>query len=478
MANSQNQNTPHAARNVDPSTNRAMFVRAIPPLLILACGIAAFWGSSKYLRKEPDMGSQTVAAPVVKVATVRDHEGGMTLEADGVVVPYRQINLAAEVAGRVVEQSEVCRAGNFVEKGTLLARIDPQDYRLEKERLEEEHRQTIVMIEELGEEIQGSEGLIEIAEKQVELRGKELSRMERLGRTVSTTEMETAEGAELTARNALLTLKNQIRLLKVRQGRLAAVRDLALSKLAKAELDLARTEIFAPIDGVIVSNQIEQDAFVQRGAPLLSIEDTTKVEVKCKLQMEDLYWLWDRKPSSAGLSVATSPAETYSIPETHVQIIYRLAGRDNCEYVWEGRLCRYDGLGLDEKTRTVPCRVVVDNPGQRISTHASGPPVLLRGMYVTIRIQVDPRTPLLKVPESALQPGNIAWRVRDGKLARVPVSFVMLLEGNSTDTGAVRETLIYVEDARQLSAGDQVVTSPLTFVRTGMDVEISADPSE
>ena len=360
----------------------------------------------------------------------------------------------------------------------MLARIDPQDYRLEKERLEEEHRQTIVMIEELGEEIQGAERSHRNRRKASRTAWERTGPHATSGGAVSTTEMETAEGAELTARNALLTLQNQIRLLKVRQGRLAAVRDLALSKLAKAELDLARTEIFAPIDGVIVSDQIEQDAFVQRGAPLLSIEDTAKVEVKCKLPMEDLYWLWDRKPSSAGLSVATSPAETYSIPETHVQVIYRLAGRDNCEYVWEGRLCRYDGLGLDEKTRTVPCRVVVDNPGQRISTHASGPPVLLRGMYVTIRIQVDPRTPLLKVPEPALQPGNIAWRVRDGKLALVPVSFVMLLEGNSTDIGAVREALIYVEDARQLSAGDQVVTSPLTFVRTGMEVEISADPSE
>ena len=56
----------------------------------------------------------------------------MTLEADGVVVPFREIELAAEVAGRIVERDERCRAGNFVTQGTLLARIDPQDYQLER----------------------------------------------------------------------------------------------------------------------------------------------------------------------------------------------------------------------------------------------------------------------------------------------------------------------------------------------------------
>ncbi|MHB0956598.1 MAG: efflux RND transporter periplasmic adaptor subunit [Pirellulaceae bacterium] len=478
MVEPQNQTASSAPVTVYATVNRSVFMRAITPMLILALGAVAYWGLSKYLRKEPDRGAEGVAAPRVQVAPVRAHEGGMTLKADGVVVPYREIDLAAEVAGRIVERSDVCRAGNYVTKGTLLARIDPQDYRLEKERLEEERRQAIVSIEELEEEILGATSLLEIADKQVELRGKELARMQRLGGAVSTTELETAEAAELTARHALLTLKNQIRLLKIRQGRLVAVRDLVASKLAKAELDLARTEIFAPVDGVIVSDQIEEDAFVQRGAPLLTIEDTAKVEVRCKLAMEDLYWLWDRKSNSADASAAASPGDAYGIPETNVQIIYRLAGRDSLQYVWEGRLSRYDGIGLDEKTRTVPCRVVVDDPGQRVSTHTSGPPVLVRGMYVSVEIQVDPRTPLLKVPELALQPGNVTWRVREGKLAIVPVSFVTLLETDAQERKTVRDALIYVEDPSRLGPGDHVVTSPLTFVRTGMDVQIAAEQSE
>ncbi len=436
------------ARQLATST---VLAQALPSVLILAGGVAAFLALSKWLHEEPPTVSEAATAPIVKTATVREHHDGLTIKADGVVVPYREIDLSAEVAGRVVERADVCRAGNYVTRGTLLARIDPQDYQLEKERLEKERQQASVALEELAEELAGSEQLIQIAEKQLVLRGKELTRMQRLGRAVSTTELEQTEAAELTARDTLLQLKNQVRLLKVREGRLKAALDLAASKLAKAELDLARTEIVAPVDGIIVADRIEQDAFVQRGTSLVTIEDTSKVEVKCKLNMADLFWLWDRKPPSEGAIVDDGPADAYQIPETPVEVVYRLVGRDNIECV------------------------VVDNPRERASAAGeTGPPVLLRGMYVTIRIQVDPRTPLLRVSEPALRPGNVVWRVRENRVSIVPVRFVTMVESASAHDSGIPEALIYVDAPDLLAAGELVVTSPLTFVRSGMEVQVSA----
>ena len=204
----------------------------------------------------------------------------------------------------------------------------------------------------------------------------------------------------------------------ISRGRLESARNLSTSNLKKARLDLQRTRILSPADGVIVNDLVEVDSFVQRGTLLFSLEDTSKVEVKCKLQMEDLYWLWDQ-PGRSSQTVAASAADAYDIPETHVQVVYRLAGYNDLDYIWEGRLTRYDGVGLDEKTRSAPCRVVVDEPRKRTSTHSSGPPALVRGMYVTIRIQVDPETPLLNIPEEALRPGNQVWRV---PVAKSPLS--------------------------------------------------------
>ncbi len=148
------------------------------------------------------------------------------------------------------------------------------------------------------------------------------------------------------------------------------------------------------------------------------------------------------------------------------------------EYVWQGQLDRYDGLGLDERTRTAACRVVVDQPRQVRPADRGGPPALMRGMYVSIRIQVAPQTPLLEIPESSLRPGNVVWRVRSGELAIVPVHFVAVPPPDShRDThGSV---LVHVSGpggqvSDRLQPGDQVVISPLAFVRTGMKLQVTA----
>ncbi|MCU0959481.1 MAG: hypothetical protein MUF48_05195, partial [Pirellulaceae bacterium] len=138
------------ARQLATST---VLAQALPSVLILAGGVAAFLALSKWLHEEPPTVSEAATAPIVKTATVREHHDGLTIKADGVVVPYREIDLSAEVAGRVVERADVCRAGNYVTRGTLLARIDPQDYQLEKERLEKERQQASVALEELAEEL-------------------------------------------------------------------------------------------------------------------------------------------------------------------------------------------------------------------------------------------------------------------------------------------------------------------------------------
>ncbi len=450
-----------------------LLTRALLPIAIIAGGVVAYFVISERLRSDPAQETDTLRATQAQVASVRPHTGGMLIEADGVVVPYREIKVATEVAGRVVERAEICRAGNYVKQGDRLVKIDPRDYQLDVERLEKEVQQAIVALDELNEEIQGAESLIAISEKELELRTRELQRLQHLGRqAVSTSDIEKAEMSELAARNALVTLSNRVRLLRVSSRRLESARDLATSNLQKARLDLQRTEILAPADGVIVNDFVEVDSFVQRGTLLFALEDTAKVEVKCKLQMEDLYWLWDRSGPSAQ-ALQASPSDAYDIPETNVQVVYRLSGYSDVDYIWEGRLARYDGAGLDEKTRTVPCRVVVDEPRTRTSTRSSGPPALMRGMYVTIRIQVDPATPLLSIPEDALRPGNQVWRVRNGKLAIIPTHFVTLLTRLTDEGREVRDVLVYVDDPSRLTAGDQVVVSPLTFVRTGMDIEVS-----
>ncbi len=212
-----------------------LFLRALLPILILGGGIFAFFAISDLFKQEPPRFADPTAAVHVQVALVGAHQQGMALEADGIVVPYREIKISSEVAGRVIERSEICRAGNYVKKGDLLVTIDPQDYQIDVERLEQEVEQASVSLDELNEEIQGAESLITIAEQELALRTRELKRMQNLGRAVSASDLEKTEVAELAARNALVTLRNRVRLLSVSRGRLESARDLSGSNLKKRD---------------------------------------------------------------------------------------------------------------------------------------------------------------------------------------------------------------------------------------------------
>jgi hypothetical protein len=216
---------------------------------------------------------------------------------------------------------------------------------------------------------------------------------------------------------------------------------------------------------MVVTESVEVNSFAQKGTPLVTIEDTSAVEVRCHLRMDELCWIWCQAAGEKALDAAASPRLEYQLPETPVTVVYRLAGQ---EFTWEGVLWRYDGIGLDERTRTVPCRVLVPKPreaglrsGDGRSNPPSGPPALVRGMFVELEIHARPKADLVRVPEVAVQPGNRVWRVRSNQLHTVDVHVVEIVD----DVAVLR--------ARRdlLAVGDKVVISPLADVTDGMTVQ-------
>ncbi|MBT7256007.1 MAG: biotin/lipoyl-binding protein, partial [Planctomycetaceae bacterium] len=79
--------------------------------------------------------SESKLDPLVPVQAATKFESTMTVQADGVVVPFREIQLAAQVAGRIDHKSENCRAGRQVKQGDELFRIDQRDYLLAQQQL-------------------------------------------------------------------------------------------------------------------------------------------------------------------------------------------------------------------------------------------------------------------------------------------------------------------------------------------------------
>ena len=471
--------------------SRVLYVafRIIIPLLILGAGVGGFVFLVS-LKKEPDRVKPAQTLPLVETVEVEEHSGELTIKLDGSVVPFREIPLSAEVAGRVTYKSPHCRAGKFVQKGEVLFRINEQEYQLAVDRLTHEEEQARASINELNVQIESAQALVKVATDELELRTRELERVRRLAtqNAASDSDIDIAEQNEQLSRRTLVTQQNQVRLEQSREERLEFALALAGTQLAKANLDLARTEVKAPTSGVIVFDPAEENSYVQLGSPLATLEDNSSVEVSCSLQMDELYWLWQHDAAPVDSldfpAIGTGTEENdeqfiraatlaaRGIPAVPVTVLYELGGQ---RFVWNGRLTRYEGAGLDERTRTVPCRIHVQNPtevSRRSSSSSSSltlaPQALLRGMYVALEFHVDPRIELLKVPESSVRPGDVLWLVRDGKLVRQTVNVARVVNGFSLIPAA----------SSGLKISDLVVTSPLATELSGQPVQLHNEELE
>eukprot|EP00913_Durusdinium_trenchii_P028375 g26603.t1 len=483
------------------STKRGLtteLARVGVPVLILVCGIGGFFvfGDKPEIDKKEPSSDKSVAVETIRL---KDFNGRMTIEAEGVAVPYRQVVISAEAAGRVTFKSQKCRSGNYVEaqpplkrgarpvdRPSDLIRIDKTDYELEVARLKAHHTQAQEELAMVDVDLKNTQSLIELAREKQELRLKELNRDIRIARqnSLSENQVDVSRRNELDARNALQTLKNQKAQLEQKKKTLSAAAQLVKAQLDRAQADLARTRVGAPIDGTVIVDFVEQNDYVKKGDPLFKINDVSRAEVKCNLLVEDIYWVWLQSGQYSPDSVVDSLSSRFQLPEAPVEVVFSFAG---VEYVWDGKLSRYEGSGLDDKTRTVPCRVLIDDPKSvRIGKKSKArpkiiPPMLFSGMYVKIRIPIKPPMPLFQIPAAALRPGGEIWIADDDRLKVVKVRvaratsegvYVFQPDDGSLKTG---QELIKIEEAIRSIEGIKKVTSIAREGTGNVVVELRSD---
>jgi RND family efflux transporter MFP subunit len=323
----------------------------------------------------------------------------------GEVVPKVAVDVVPQVGGKVIETSPTLVAGGFFEAGETLVVIEPRDYELAVERAQ-----------------------AAVARAQVTLQQEEAEAM------VARQEWDELHPGEEPP-SGLVVREPQIR--QARAELAAAKADLAVS-----QLNLERTRISVPFDGVVVSESVDVGQFVTVGTRLATVYGTDTVEVRVPLDSREMAWF-----SVPARGRGTGPA---------AEVAAQFGGRS---FSWDGRVTRMEAE-VDQTSRMV--HVVVEVPRPYDSTHER--PALLPGTFVDVTIFGRTLSEAVAVPRYAVHEGNTIWVFDDGQMdirevevARSDREFALVTSG--------------------LRGGDLVVLTPLDAVTDGMALRLS-DASE
>jgi len=448
---------------------RRLISQLVLPIVVVGIGVAGlFWLSAK--DAPPERVAKLPPPLLVETIALPKEVSRFPILVSGNVVPRCEVTLSAEVSGAIIVKGEAINAGRHVRVGTPLLQIDPRRFELQVNEFDSELKQVAADIKQLKTEESGINSLIELAERELALAESASKRLNTLANknAVTDSELDAVERTELQARNALRLLKNRHESIPIRMERLEAQQKLTQFKRDQAKLDLSRTRITAPFDGIIAVIAVEKGNYVQSGDMLLKLEETSTVDVECSLRMEDLNWLWSSAevaaPASNDKSVQPGSVDgvghvdnRFEVPTINADVTCEIGGDT---FHWPGTLSRYENGGIDRMTRTIACRVTVANPLRKGSKN--GPPTLMRGMFVTVTLQVTPREKLWRIPMRAVQPNGQVWSVNEDRLRSHKVSpskvlpDAVLVRANQTD----------------LKVGDRLVVTQLVTPVNGSPVRV------
>ncbi len=240
---------------------------------------------------------------------------GRYVGTDNAYVNAHVVALSAEVGGTIRNVDVV--ENQHVRQGEVLFRIDPASYRIALARAEAGLGTARTRLDALKANYRQKQEELTLAETNADFARRELERRSQLAkqRLVSENELDTA-------RNTLDTARQQVAV--VRQQRAEILAELlgdadlpaerfpdyraALAAREQAQLDLARTEVRAPFDG-IASHVPDPGQYLAPGTAVMSLVAEHEVWIDANYKETELTYVRPGQPVS--ISVDTYPGRTW-----------------------------------------------------------------------------------------------------------------------------------------------------------------------
>ncbi len=337
--------------------------------------------------------------PEVDVLTVHSRAVDLRTELTGRTAAHRIAEVRPQVTGIVLER--LFEEGSDVHTGQVLYRIDPVIYKAEVASAE------------------ASLAKAQAAERSARLKADRYAELAKR-QAVSRQDQDDAHASW-----------------KQAQAEVAAAR----AALERARIDLAYTEVKAPIDGRIGKSGVTEGALVtaEQAAPLTTIQQLDPLYVDMRQSTSELLRL---KRAFADGSLVAGPGESAQI---HLQL------EDGTRYDAPGTL-QFSDVTVDESTGMVNLRAEVPNPDL----------LLLPGMFVRGQLTEGKR------PEGMLVPQAGVTRTPNGGASVLVVTADNQVEKRTIQLGRAIDGNWLVESG--LEDGARVIVAGIQKVNPGMTV--------
>lgn len=339
------------------------------PLAILG-GFIVLFVILKLTEPEPERAEIVARPSAVFVTEAAPTSVQLSVSTQGAVTPFTEIDLTAQVSGRIAYVNPNFVTGGFFEAGEILVRLEDADYRLAVTRAE-------AQVAQARQSLIREEAEADLAREEWESLGE-------------------GEASALTLRQPQMAQA---------RAQLAA----AEAGLAEARLNLRRTRISAPFDGRVREKGADLGQYAGPGTRLGRVFSTDRVQVRLPLTNADL----------AVLDLPLAFQATEGDPGRPAHLSAEVAGQMR---QWEGHLVRTDSA-IDPQTRTMSAIIEVEDP-YGTAAEASGAPLAV-GLFVAADIDGRALQTAYALPRNALRGSNEVYVAeRDGTLSVRQVTVV------------------------------------------------------
>lgn len=414
------------------------FRRSLVGLFLFAVtgALLVFAGSSTYSALQERWSQESNKRPArervfsVTVLPLDPIEIVPVLTSFGEIRSRRTLDVRAPVAGRVVELADGFEDGGTVQKGQLLARLDPADAQTAVDVARTDLIEATADLRDAEAAISLALDELAAAQSQETLRSRALERQQDLlGRNVGTAAaVETAELAESSAQQAVLSRRQALQQAQARVDQAKTLIDRRQITLKNAERLLADTEIFADFDGRLTDVQVTSGGILSNNERLAQLVDPDDLEVSFRVSTAQYTRLIDGE----GKLIPSPVSVTLDVLGTNLH--------------FSGKLTR-ESAAVTEGTT-----------GRVLFASLENPRGLRPGDFVTVRVDEPKLERVVQVPAASVGPDQTVLVL--GEDDRLELADVMLLRRQGDDViiraRGLRGREIVSERSQLLGAGIKV----------------------